>query len=153
MDFRHHTQPHKLERYAFLWSEARLFLAATALFLGGIPLLVFVLRAAPFLSSVIVFVLKLSWIISGIASAYLLYRWFASGRILFGGKAPLDTIAFLVSVVSGINLGLVGFLGTNIGMSILSSRIIFSIAALIYIASAYHLYKRWKEKGEKVFSL
>jgi len=153
MDFKEYTHQNKLERYAFLWSEARLLIASVALFLGGIPVLIFIIRTIPFIASILGLVLTLSWIISGVASAYLLYKWLMGGRILFGGKARLDTVAFLVSVISGLNLGIVGLFGTNVGMNILSNRAIFAITALIYIASAYHLHKRWKEKGENMFGL
>ncbi len=150
MNFKEYSQPHLLERYSFLWSEARLIVAAIALFLGGVP----VLRAlvpVPALSGIVGLVLTLAWIISGAASVYLLYRWNSNQKMLFGGKAPLDTAAFFVSVVSGINLGLTGLLGTNIGMSIISNYVVFVIVALIYLATTVYLYRRWNASGQKIF--
>ena len=35
MNFKRHTHPDALERYAFQWSELRLVIAAVALFIGG----------------------------------------------------------------------------------------------------------------------
>jgi len=61
-------------------------------------------------------------------------------------------VAFFVSVVSGLNLGLSGLTGSNIGMGISSSKIVFIIVGVLYLASAWHLWKRWKENNEKVFS-
>ncbi|MEK7519813.1 MAG: hypothetical protein AAB581_01020 [Patescibacteria group bacterium] len=148
MDIKEHTQPDKLERYSFLWSEARLAIAALALFLGGIPPVFYFL---PFLYGITSPLLHLAWVISGVASVYMLYRWNTNGRMLFGGKEPRDLYAFFVSVVSGINLGLTGLLGQNIGMSISSSKVIFLIVGVVYIVAAYHLWKRWKASGEKMF--
>lgn len=142
--------PNQLERYSFLWSEARLVIAAIALFIGGVPVLR-VLLPIPALFDLVGLVLTLTWIISGAASAYLLYRWISAKQILFGRKVTLDTVAFFVSVVSGINLGLAGLMGRNIGMSILSSYFIFVVTALIYLASAVYLYRRWNASGKKVF--
>jgi hypothetical protein len=144
-----YKNPNELERYAFLWSEARLFIAAAALLLGGVP----VLRALlpiPALYGIVGLVLTISWIISGVAACYLLYRWYGGGKRIFGGKGPRDTTAFLVMVVSGINLGLVPFLG-NIGMSISSNYVIFVLVAVVYILAAVHLNRRWKSSGRKMF--
>jgi len=150
MDINKHTQPHKLERYAFLWSEVRLVVAAAALFLGGTPPLAFIFRA-PVFYSIVTGILSVSWIISGAASAYLLYRWAKGGKVLFGGKDKTTMYAFLVSVVSGINLGITGFTKTNMGMSLTSSKLLFIITGIVYLLSAYHLFKEWKGKGKKVF--
>jgi hypothetical protein len=144
MDIKEHAHPDKLEEYSFLWSEARLLIAAIALLIGGRPPLLLVL---PTLYGV----LTLAWLMSGVASGYLLYRWNAGGQKLFGGKAPLDTAAFFVSVVSGINLGLAGLIGRNIGISISSNYFVFIVVALLYLASAYHLYTRWNASGKKLF--
>ena len=84
-------------------------------------------------------------------SVYLLYRWGKSGRKVFGSNDKKDLGAFFVMIVSGINLGLVVVFGQNIGMSILSNRLVFVIVGLLYLASAYHLYKRWKANSQKVF--
>jgi|SRR3989344_1470676 len=150
MNFQEHTQPDKLERYSFLWSEIRLLIAAVALFLGGYPPLLYIFRISS-LYGIENLLLKLCWIISGVASGYLLYRWFTGNKMLFGGKANLDTAAFFVSIVSGINLGITGLLGTNIGLSISSNKLILVIFGLLYLASAYHLSKRWKASGKKLF--
>lgn len=141
----------QLLRYSFLWSEARLIIAAVALLIGGTPPILKIGGFMPFLFGLAYALLRLSWLVSGAASIYLGYLWFSGDKKLFGGKETLDTIAFLVSIVSGINLGLVGVTGNNIGMSIVYNYPIFIITALIYLASAYHLYSRWKASGERVF--
>src|SRR3989344_5830873 len=136
------TQPAQLERYSFLWSQARLLIAAVALFIGGVPP-VLAYNPIPGLYGLVSSLLTLSWIISGVAALYLAYRWNANHQMLFGGKAQRDTIAFFISVVSGINLGLTGVLGNNIGMSITSNQFVFIIVGLLYLATAYHLQQRW----------
>lgn len=150
MDIKEHTHPDKLERYSFLWSEARLVVAAVALLLGGYPPVLYFLAFSP-LYGIVSLLLKLAWIISGVAAGYLLYRWYTGGQKIFGGSDMKDNVAFFVSVISGINLGIVGILGKNIGMSMTSNYIVFVIVALLYLAAAYHLYTRWKAKGEKLF--
>ena len=70
---------------------------------------------------------------------------------LFGGSDRKDTITFLILVVSGINLGLVGITGRNFGMSIFSSYFVFVIVAVSYLASALYLYQRWSTSGQKIF--
>ena len=147
MSFTHHTHPDKLERYAFIWSEVRLLIAALALFIGGVPPVLYFLPAF----GLVGILLKLSWLISGVAAAYLLYRWLSNGQKLFGHKDMKDTVAFFVMVVSGINLGLVGLIGNNIGMSISSSYALFVVTAILYLVSAYHLHTRWKRAGQKLF--
>ena len=138
-----------LERYSFLWSEARLLIAALALFLGGVPVLTVVLPV-PVLYGLVRLLLTLSWIISGAASGYLIYRWFTGGKKVFGGKDNKDVIAFFVSVVSGLNLGLTGLTGQNPGMSLASGGTIFTLVGLVYLVSAWHLWRRWKATGEKM---
>jgi uncharacterized membrane protein YuzA (DUF378 family) len=150
MSYQKHLQPHNLERYAFLYSEARLIIAAVALFIGGIPPILYFLPIMP-LYGLIVLGLKLAWIISGAASAYLVYRWYVGGQKLFGKKDTKDTVAFFVSIVSGINLGIVGLLGINIGMTMVSSYGIFMVTGLVYLASAAYLYQRWSSHGRKLF--
>jgi uncharacterized membrane protein YedE/YeeE len=137
----------KLDLYAFYWSEARLGIAAVALFLGGVPPVTLIFPLIP-LNSVF---LTLAWIISGAVSAYLAYRWFENGQKLFGHSDKKDLLAFFINVISGINLGIVGITGTNIGMTISSSYIVFFITALAYLAAAYHLYTRWQGHGQKLF--
>ncbi len=136
-----------LERYSFIWSEIRLGLAAIALLLGGVPVVRLIFPFSPLVFSLLV----ISWVVSGVASGYLLYRWFKAENFLFGKNISLDTAAFFVSIVSGLNLGIAGIIGQNIGMLISSSRFIFLVVAIIYVASAYHLWRRWKDSGEKVF--
>ena len=144
------TQPDQLDRFAFLWSQARLIIAAIALFLGGVPVLRFVVRT-PSLFSAVGQVLTITWILTGVASAYLLYRFMKAGQTVFGGKNQRDLAAFAVSVASGINLGLVGLLGRNIGMSILSGRIVFLVAGVVYLAAAWQLQMRYMARGNKLF--
>jgi hypothetical protein len=150
MSYQKHLQPHNLERYAFLYSEARLIIAAVALFIGGIPPILYFLPIMP-LYGLIVLGLKLAWIISGTASVYLVYRWYVGGQKLFGKKDTKDTVAFFVSIISGINLGIVGLLGVNIGMTMVSSYGIFMLAGLVYLAAAAYLYQRWSSHGRRIF--
>ena len=154
MDINEHMKPDKLEYYSFVWSEARLLIAAVALAIGGVP----VLRAIfpiPAFYSLIGLVLTVSWLISGAVSAYLLYRWVMGGKLLFGKKDNLDLVAFMVNVVTGFNLGYTGLIGTNIGMSMVpmaNARVIFGIAAIVYIGTAIYLYRRWDASGKRIFS-
>ena len=150
MNINEHISPAKLEYYSFLWSEARLVIAAVALFVGGVPPLLYFIRL-PGVYGFSNTLLTLAWLISGVASAYLLYRWYKGDRSVFGGKAPLDTAAFLVSIVSGINLGLTGVLRNNIGMSISSNQVVLIIVGALYLAAAYRLYTRWNSFGKKIF--
>lgn len=146
MDIKIHATPSKLERYSFLWSLLRLLIAAVSLIIGGYPIALRLLYL-PLTSSL----LTLSWIISGIASVYLAYRWNADGRKLFGGTETKDTVAFFAMVISGVNLGLVGLIGQNIGMNISSSKLVFIIVGVFYVICAYYLHTRWKAYGEKIF--
>lgn len=139
---------HQLDRYSFLWSEVRLLVAALALFLGGVPPVFLILPGLPIIGAL----LTLCWVISGLSSAYLLYRWFSSGQHIFGGKEMNNTVAFLVSCVSGINLGLTGILGRNIGMSITSNYIVFIVVGLLYLWAAVQLYRAWNSHDQELFS-
>ena len=150
MNVGQYSHPDTLERYSFLWSEARLIVAASALLLGGVPVLRYFF-VAPALFGLVGFVLTITWILSGAASGYLLWRWISYGKVLFGGKNTLDTAAFLVSAVSGINLGIVGLLGINIGMTILSNYSVFVLTALLYIGAAGYLLWRWNTSGQRLF--
>ncbi len=143
--------PRKLERNSFLWSEVRLVVAAVALFLGGRPPVLFILRI-PALYGLISSLLTLSWIISGVASVYLVWRWYGGDQKLFGARHRLDTLAFFVSVVSGINLGFAGLFSSNIGMSIASGSLVFLVTGIVYLLSALHLYRRWKASEEHMLS-
>lgn len=146
MNIEHYTHPHVLERYAFIWSEARLIIAALALFLGGVPPIIYLLPSS--LVGLTSILLKTAWLISGVVSVYLLYRWLHHGQRLFGGTDKRDLVAFLVLVISGINLGLVGLIGRNVGMSISSSYAIFVLVGIVYLVSAYHLYARRRTHGK-----
>lgn len=149
MDFQKFMQPRELEKNSFLWSEIRLVVAAVALFIGGTPP---VLKITPYaLYGFVSSLLTIAWIVSGLASLYLLYRWNGAGKMLFGRKNTKDTAAFFVSVVSGVNLGVAGLLSKNIGMSISSNYGVFIIVGLVYLAAAFQLYSRWKANGEKLF--
>ncbi len=146
MNIQEHTTPEKLEKYAFLWSEVRLVVAALALFLGGIPPVTFL----PLPSGLVGTLLGLSWIISGLAVGYLAFNWLKS-KMLFGAKEKLDMYAFFVMIVSGLNLGIAGLFRTNIGLNITSAKLFLWIVGALYLASAYHLYRRWKAHNERVF--
>lgn len=146
MDLNVHTHPDKLEKYSFLWSEARLLVAAIALFIGGKPPVLLILPIP-----IVYSLLTIAWIISGLVSGYLLYRWHKNGKKLFGGKDKKDTIAFFVNVVSGFNLGITGLVGTNIGMSISSNYIVFIAAGFLYLVTAYHLWMRYTASNQKIF--
>ena len=135
-----------VDNYAFVWSEVRLVIAALALFLGGYPPILYLNPIQAFS-----FFLWVCWLISGAVSIYMLYRWNEGGRMLFGGKDNKDMTAFLISCISGINLGLAGLLGKNIGMSFSSNHIIFAVVGIIYLYCAYHLVMKWKSNSEKIF--
>lgn len=139
---------HELERYAFIWSEVRLVLAGVALILGGIP---FVFLVFPSMYGVTAPLLKICWLVSGAASAYLGWRWYDKKMHVFGGKDNKDSVAFAILVVTGLNLGVTGIIGSNIGMSIIGGRVVFFVAGIIYLYVAYHLYNRWKKSGRQVF--
>ena len=119
-----------LEKYSFWWSEIRLIIAAVALLIGGVPPIFLI--APPSMSALTVLGLKAAWIISGLASGYLLYRWYDGGQKVFGGKDHKDTLAFLVMTISGLNLGFTGVFGRNLGMAITTNRVVFLIVAGIY---------------------
>ena len=96
--------------------------------------------------------LTIAWIASGITAGYLAYRWFKGGKRIFGKSDKVDLVAFLVSVVSGINLGIVGLGGQNIGMTFVSgNKVLFFITGAAYVWSAWQLWKGWKGYGKKVF--
>ena len=150
MDIKEHTNPDALEKYAFLWSEVRLPIAALALFLGGVPPVYYLLRI-PGLIGIVGGGLTICWLISGLASLYLLYRWYVGGQKIFGKSDMQDMVAFFVLVVSGINLGLVGVTGSNIGMRISSNYIVFIIVGVLYLWAMWRLYSQWSKNGKKLF--
>jgi hypothetical protein len=136
-----------LDLYAFWWSEARLVIAAGALFLGGIPPALYFLGSFPLVGPL----LNLSWVLSGLVSAYLLYRWYESKWFLFGRDLPRERAAFAVNIVTGFNLGLVPIIGRNIGMSVSSNYILFVIVGLLYLATAVYLFRIWSTHGQTLF--
>lgn len=142
--------PKDLEKYSFLWSEARLIIAAVALFIGGTPPLRILIPFDMFIG-IVNSVLSICWIISGVASFYLLYEWNKSGQTIFKGKDQKDIGSFIVLVISGINLGLVGLTGNNIGMSISNNRGVFIAVGIIYLLAANNLYTKWNKNGQKLF--
>jgi uncharacterized membrane protein YuzA (DUF378 family) len=142
----------QLEWWAFVWSEVRLVIAAVALFIGGVPPALFLAINAPEMLGTVTAVLKICWLISGAAAVYLLYQWFSRGRELFGGRNNAkDTAAFLVMTISGINLGVVGLTGFNFGMSMSANYVVFIVAGVLYLMSAFYLYQRWSTHGQRVF--
>lgn len=152
MELKDHTTPDKLVRYSFLWSEVRLVVAAASLIFGATPV---VYRILGYSLGLVGPLLMLAWIISGLAGAYLLYRWYTGGMQLFGGRNMTDKAAFAINVVSGIHLGIAGLSGINIGMRVVGPLGILTpvviVAGLAYLWSAYHLWKRWKASGETIF--
>ena len=146
MDISKHTHPQRLERYSFLWSLARLIFAALALLTGGTPI---VTRILPF--GLVNNIIILTWMISGLASGYLIFRWFKKGQKLYGTKKPLDLIPFFIMIVSGFNLGIAGFFGTNPGMLIIRNNYVFVLVSLIYIVTTVYNFKRWMSNDEKLF--
>ncbi len=147
MNLKKYTTKKNLDKYAFFWSEARLVLAALALFFGGKPIILF-FGSGMFVSSI----LNLSWVISGIAALYLLYRWNANHKKIFGKKDAKTNFAFFVSVVSGINLGIAGILANNIGMLISSNRLIFFVVGILYLWSARQLFVEFKQNEKRIFN-
>jgi len=95
--------------------------------------------------------LKVAWVISGAVSIYLLYRWIKNNYMVFGRSDNFEIAAFLVSVVSGLNLGVAGLLGINIGMSIGGNYLVFLVTAAVYIVSTVYLWVRWSAYGQKLF--
>jgi len=144
----HLSRTEQLECYAFWWSEIRLIIAGVALMLGGIPPLFLVL---PGMYALTMPLLKLCWIISGVVALYLGYRWYEKKMVIFGGKDNWDSVAFAIAIVTGLNLGITGLFGTNIGMSIIGGRIVFLIVGLLYLVVAYYLNSRWRKRGKLVF--
>ncbi len=143
------THPDSLARYAFLWTEARLAISVVALILGTPPA-VLLFSFGPLYGFVWMF-LKIAWIISGVASAYLLYRWHAAQWYVFDKTTTKDTVALAIAIVSGFNLGLTGLIGQNPGMTIFSGYGFWLLGAALYAFAAYHLYTRYQQSGQKIF--
>ncbi len=149
MDIQEHTKPANLLRYSFLWNEARLVIAAISLLWGATPVM------SRFMSSGYGLYIVLS-VISGLVALYLLYEWHKRGRKLFGGNDTIDLVAFMIATLSGVHLGLSALFSTNFIMSALGySGFFFTIAVyaggILYLWSAWHLHKRYKEKEEQLF--
>jgi len=153
MDINEHTSPQKLERYAFLWSLARLIIAAVSLFFGAMPI-VYMLGGS---SGILVSLLPLFWLISGVAAVYLLYTWHKGGQKLFGKTDRKDKVIFFIMAITGLNLGYTA-LSSNIGMEIAWSfgpslaEVLIKATAIIYLIVAYHLWTQWKKSGGTLFS-
>ncbi|MEX0931269.1 MAG: hypothetical protein WDZ88_00805 [Candidatus Paceibacterota bacterium] len=146
-----HTHPDNLEKYAFFWSEVRLVIAAFSLIIGGFPVAYKLFGFVPFFARPVNTLLTIAWVISGVSAGYLLYRWNKEGRTVFGGKSRNDLIAFFFLVITGINLGVAGLLGVNLGMKFSLGGNLYAIVGVLYLAVAYYLHKRYKESGGKVF--
>ncbi len=128
-----------------------MLVAAVALFVGGVPVVYFIYPTGATVG-LFAALLTIAWIASGITAGYLAYRWFKGGKRIFGKSDKVDLVAFLVSVVSGINLGIVGLGGQNIGMTFVSgNKVLFFITGAAYVWSAWQLWKGWKGYGKKVF--
>lgn len=145
-----HGTPDKLEYYAFMWSLARMVLAAVALLLGGVPVVYKILGYSAY--STVGSLLNLAWVISGVAAGYLLYMWFKNDKRVFGGSEQKDTVAFFVMIVSGFNLGLAGLDAGNIGLNMFRGDVFLYIGAAIYIVATYYLYTRWVSNGRQLFA-
>ncbi|MCB9812330.1 hypothetical protein H6778_01575 [Candidatus Nomurabacteria bacterium] len=150
MDIKEHTTPEQLERYAFVWSLARLVIAAVSLFFGAMPI--------AYKLGISYGLLSVFWLVSGIAAIYLLYVWHQNDRSLFGRDNQLDKWLFLIMAITGINLGLVTVTDSNIGFSIAwnlgptMAMLLMKATALLYLFVAYHLWHTWKANGESLFT-
>lgn len=149
-NFKKYAEREALDYLSFVWSEARLVIASLALFLGGRPPAI-ALNPLPFLYGIVSLLLWLSWIVSGLVSVYLLIRWNQNKRMIFGKNDKKTTYAFFVNIISGLNLGVAGFLGQNLGMRISSNYSVFIVVGVVYLISAYILFRGWKSNKEKVF--
>ncbi|MCA9364158.1 hypothetical protein KC727_02975 [Candidatus Kaiserbacteria bacterium] len=151
MEIKEHTTPDRLEYYAFMWSLARLVIAALSLFFGATPIAYHLLGFSGTAT-----LLPLFWLISGAAAVYLGYRWHVGGQKLFGRTDQKERIAFLVMAITGINLGLVSITGTNFGMGLIYNmpiaQIFFVITAALYLYVAWQLWTAWNANGKQLFS-
>lgn len=145
------TAAERIEYYAFMWSMARMALAAIALLLGGMPLAVYVsqLIDASFAYEIVRPLLSLSWILSGLAALYLLYRWSLNEYRIFNSTDRNKRIAIIVLIVSGINLSLTPILSKNIGISIAFGapfyQLILYAGAAVYLWVLFSLWTAWKK--------
>ena len=149
MSINEHTSPEKLERYAFLWSIARMVIAAFSLFFGAMPIIYRLGSSSSFSS-----ILPLLWLISGASAAYLLYLWHNAGHSLRAGNDNKSRAAFLIMIISGLNLGLAA-VGSNLGMNLVwdmpIADILFKVTAILYLLVAHYLFTQWKANGERLF--
>lgn len=139
-----------LDRYAFYWSEARLVVSALALFMGGVPP-VLMLNPFPALGGVLGNLLTLAWVISGVVSLYLLYRWLKNNKKLYGRVNVRDRVAFCITAVTGLNLGFAGIATVNIGMMYFSGAVTFTLTGLLYLVVALYQWQTWRKAGENLF--
>lgn len=152
MDIKEHTTPEKLLHYSFLWSLLSILFTAFTLFLGASPVIFKIIPSSfSSLFSLVSSLLAASWIISGLAAGYLLYRWNTGGKMVFGGKKRHDLVAFFILVVTGLNLGFAGLFGSNIALSIITSSLLLKLGGVMYLVIVGYLFNRWSESGKKLF--
>jgi len=97
IEIKHHTAPDHLEKYSFLWSQARLVIAAIALFIGGTPpIYKFTSFSSSVMYNAVSSLLSICWIISGVAAVYLFYMWNKKGKKLFKKKTQKTRLHFLL---------------------------------------------------------
>lgn len=132
----------RLDRLAIWWSLMRMVLVASILLFGYVPLLGGLSFMAPFVPWL--------WMVSGLVSIYLAYRWFVSDMKLLNETDILATAAFWLMIISGLNLGLASF-GDNFGMAIVAdvpmSDLILKAVGVAYLLSVGFLYRKWSQSG------
>jgi uncharacterized membrane protein YuzA (DUF378 family) len=144
-----HFHPDNLEKYSFYWLLASLSLTVLSLLLGGYPIAYKILGSSfPFLS----LLLTISWILTGAAAVYLLYRWNKGGKRLFITKKQYDLPAFLIATITGLNIGIYGVISQNILMQIFMNSIFYTIGGVLYAVVVVYLWKRWQDSGQHLFS-
>ncbi len=147
-----HTTPEALEKYSFQWMIVCLVLTALSLFFGATPIAT---QIFGYSNNLVGTLLNLSWLISGVASAFLLYFWNQKGQKLFGESDKKHKFLFLLMIVIGLNIGLIILIGNNILMSIFwnlgIANILFKIFALISAYTAFTLFNAWKANAEQLF--
>jgi uncharacterized membrane protein YuzA (DUF378 family) len=60
-------------------------------------------------------------------------------------------LAFLLLILSGLNLGFAGVFGLNLGMNITRNPIIFFIIGILYLFAAYQLWTSYQKNKRKIF--
>lgn len=132
----------RLDRLAIWWSLVRMVLVASVLLFGAVPLLGQLVFLSPFVPWL--------WVVSGLFSVYLGYRWFVSDMKLVSHNDLLSTLSFLLVILSGLNLGLASF-SQNFGMflveDVLMSDFIVKAVGVLYLLVAGYLYRQWSESG------